>query len=454
MRIQVKTALLFTVITACLLGIMSVSTYLLTTKFVNNDFLKRLELRAVVASKVLFEQDHISSNTYEELRKRHLEYLPQENEYVIRTDTIDRKNQWLPGSYLQAILSAGGKTVYHHQGDVDYAGILYHDDNQDYLVIKSAVNEYGISTKKKMRDVKLVSFISGVLLVYIVSLFFARKAFQPVREIIRKSKEISAYNLDMRLEESKGADEIAELTKTYNTMLDRLETAFETQNNFISNASHELRTPLTSIIGEADWALQQERAPAAYQQTILEIQQHADRLNTMVSALLTMAQSGFNGKRQEWENIDLLELLQEALESVRRLNGQNEFSVENISRDDQAELLQVWGSRNLLLLALGNIISNAVKYSRHRKVTIRIGRKGNMAAITVCDQGIGIPDKEIAHVFEPFFRASNSQEFEGFGIGLPLTKNIARIHEGSILVHSRLGQGTEVTLHLPLITSA
>lgn len=452
MRIQTKTGILFTIITATIILIISWTSYFITRSFVSRDFFKRLEIRVIVATKVLFEQDHVTTTTYEELRKKYLETLTQEQEYVFRVDTIyrlkDRKNL-IPYTYLQSIIQHKGTPVYFNKGDIDFAGIFYQDESGDFIVIKSAVNEYGISTLENLRNIKIATFILAVIIVYTTSIFFSKKTFQPVRDIIEKTKNISAYNLGLRLEDKGGGDEIAELAKTFNNMLDRLQTAFETQNNFISNASHELRTPLTNIVGEADWALTKPRTLDEYQQSISSIQQHADQLSKITSELLTLSQISFKGLQQDWEEMGVVELIEEAAYSVKNLIKGTELNL-----DIQEDLLivqpTITGIRTLLKLALGNIIANGAKYSNHEKVDIRAIKAGDFFEITITDRGIGIPQNEISRVFEPFFRASNTKSYEGYGVGLPLALNIIRIHHGNIEVNSVQSSGTSVTVTLPM----
>ncbi|KYP13172.1 HAMP domain-containing sensor histidine kinase [Flavihumibacter sp. CACIAM 22H1] len=453
MRIQTKTGILFTIITATIILIISWTSYFITKSFVSRDFFKRLEIRVIVATKVLFEQDHITTNTYQELRKKYLETLTQEKEYVFRVDTIYKLKEsksLIPYSYLKSIVQQKGTPVYFNKGDVDFAGIFYPDETGDFIVIKSAVNEYGISTLENLRNIKIATFILAVIIVYTTSIFFSKKTFEPVRDIIERTKNISAYNLGLRLEDKGGGDEIAELAKTFNNMLDRLQTAFETQNNFISNASHELRTPLTNIVGEADWALTRTRSVEEYQQAISSIQQHADQLNKITSELLSLSQISFNGQQQEWEEIGVVELIEEAAYSVKNLIKGTELNLdieEEILTNTQ---LSINGIRTLLKLALGNIIANGAKYSNQEKVDIRVKHKGQHIEFTIVDRGIGIPAQEISRVFEPFFRASNTKSFEGYGVGLPLALNIIRIHDGNIEVSSVQSAGTSVTITLPV----
>lgn len=453
MKVQTKTGILFTVITATIILIISWTSYFITQSFVSRDFFKRLEIRVIVATKVLFEQDHIATTTYEELRKRYLETLTQEKEYVFRVDTLDRlkeKKNFIPYSYLQNIIALKGTPVYFNKGDIDFAGLYYLDETGEYIVIKSAVNEYGISTLKNLRNIKIATFILAVIIVYTTSIFFSRKTFQPVRDIIEKTKNISAYNLGLRLEDKGGGDEIAELSKTFNNMLDRLQTSFETQNNFISNASHELRTPLTNIIGEADWALTRPRTVEEYQQSISSIQKHADQLNKITSELLTMSQISFNGQQQEWEEIGVYELVEESAFSVKNLIKGTQLNLDIDEEILSNEKITINGIRTLLKLALGNIIANGAKYSSQKTVDIQVKKLGTTISITITDKGIGIPANEIQRVFEPFFRGSNTRSFEGYGVGLPLAKNIIRIHNGNIEVNSVESKGTSVIITLPI----
>jgi signal transduction histidine kinase len=234
-------------------------------------------------------------------------------------------------------------------------------------------------------------------------------------------------------------------------MLDRLQTSFETQNNFISNASHELRTPLTNIIGEADWALTRTRTVEEYQLAMSTIQQHADQLNKITSDLLTMSQISFNGQQQEWEEIGVHELVEESAFSVKNLIKGTQLNLTIEEEILSNEQIIINGIRTLLKLALGNIIANGAKYSSQKTVDIEVKKRNeDTISITITDKGIGIPANEISRVFEPFFRASNTRPFEGHGVGLPLAQNIIRLHNGNIEVSSVQSEGTSVIVTLPI----
>lgn len=318
------------------------------------------------------------------------------------------------------------------------------------MVIKSAVNQYGSKMMQQLRTIKIIQFCLSILLIFSVGLLFSRKTFQPIRDIINRVKEISQGNLHLRLKERKGGDEIAELTSTFNQMLNRLETAFEAQNNFISNASHELRTPLTAIIGEADYALSKQRTPEAYHYSLQQIAQQAEKLQTLSKGLLALAQTGFNGSTQSWKMVRLDQLLFDVKEDCDAILPENHVQVCMDALPADEEGITITGNYNLLKIAINNIVLNACKYSKNKPVSMRLRLEEQNVTIVVQDKGIGIPKDELKHIYDPFFRASNTQDFEGYGIGMPLANNIIRLHNGKIYVHSEEGIGTEVKINLPL----
>ena len=453
MKIQTQTALLFTVLTALLILLISFTTYYLVTRFASNDFLKRLELRVRVAAKLRFEQGKVSTVTYQELRRQYLEVLPREQEYLLTWDSVAdiihplvKSN--LPQSFYRQIIAAEGKTVFIEKNKVHYAGILYRDEGKNYLVIKSAVNEYGNNLLSTLFRIKVIIFIVGVLLVFTAGIFFSRKTFQPLRQLISKVQDISAHNLHLRLEPKKGKDEMTELAHTFNTMLDRLQTAFETQNNFVSNASHELRTPLTTIMGEADIALKKARTNEEYRQSLQVILNEAVKLDHLTSSLLALAQSGFDGKKQRRTVVRMDELLVEVKQSVDELHPNNKVQLHFGELPPNEQQLSVEGNYHLLKLALTNIVMNACKYSNDRPVQISLQVEKEKIRIGIVDEGIGIPSTELKYVFEPFYRASNTDRFEGHGVGLPLARNIIRLHDGELRIRSEEGKGTAVEIIL------
>ena len=454
MRIQTKISLLFSCLVTSIILLISVSVYYFANKNAFRDFYKRLEIRAVIAAKARLERDETNVTAFNDIRKEHLERLPFEDEFFIDRLHISRAdsnypNLRLPNRFYQEVLTTGASRF--RKGNVFYAGILYEDNEGDFVVIVSARNEYSGEFILGLRNVLVGALAVGIFLSFFIGQFFSKQILHPIRRITDSVNDISAHSLHKRLDVNEGQDEIAALSTTFNNMLDRLETAFETQNNFISHASHEFNTPLTSIIGEADYALARERTPAQYQQSMESVRTAAERLHSITKSLLHLAQTGFDGKAARFQPIRVDELVYEVKHTIDELIPDNKVRIVTHLMPEDHRKLVVQGNEQLLELAVVNIVLNACKYSGNKPVQVILASTNDKALILVKDEGIGIPEAEVKYIFDPFFRASNTQTFKGFGIGLPLTRNILRIHSGAIIVQSRENQGTEIRLELPIL---
>lgn len=452
MKVQTKIALFFTLINGALVLLLSFLVYYFTDSLSSKDFQKRVYLRATIAAKGQLEHKYKNDDLYNEFRKQHIEILPEQREYFIKLDDRQKVTKAeglpLPASFYRQVMTAG-KASYRKK-EYFYSGILHRSPAGNYLVIASAKNELIREQLKNLRTILAAVFVFSTLLISLIGIAFSKKIFQSVRNIINKVKDISAHNLHLRLDTEEGKDEITELASTFNNMLDRLETSFETQNNFVSNASHELSTPLTVIIGEAELSLSKERSAEETNKSLNVILSEAERLQHIIRSLLNLAQTGFNGMKQTWEVIRMDELIWSVKEEMDNINPENKVHIDYSLIPEDEDSLKVNGIEQLLKLALSNIILNGCKYSNNAPVIVALAASNNNLILIVKDRGVGIPAKEISYIYDPFFRASNTNAFKGYGIGLPLARNIIRMHKGNLLVDSKENIGTEVRITLPL----
>lgn len=454
MKTQTKIATVFFLVSLSTIILFSASVYFFVIQYSFEDFYKRLEIRGVITAKAELDHEEASQAVMQEVRKMHLEKLPEEKEYFIeltsgKTFDQEAKELRLPTSFFTNLISTGKAT--HQSGDTFFAGIRYSGKKGDYAVIISADNYYNSHHLSYLRNIFFIAIVVGSVLALSISIVFSRQVFNPVKEITDRVKKISSQSLHLRLESTKVNDEISELEITFNNMLDRLETAFETQNNFISNASHELRTPLTAIIGEADVTLAKERSSQEYIHALNTILTEAERLDKITQSLLFLAQTGFTGKSQKFERMRADQLLWDVKGIIDKINPKNKVQLNLSLLPENPEQLKIKGNDQLLKLALTNLVNNACKYSNNQPVTLSIGTAGDKVVIVVKDTGIGIPEKELPYIYDPFFRASNAKDYEGYGIGLPLTRNIVRLHGGEIVVSSKVNEGTTVQLTFQLL---
>jgi len=453
MRTQTKIALVFFVVSVSTIIALSASVYFFIIQYSFADFYKRLEIRGVVTAKSELDHEQANAAVLQEVREMHLEKLPEEKEYfyeIIPGKTFAREAEILkiPISFFNNLIEKGEST--YRSDNTFYTGIRYQGKKGLYAVIVSAENYYNYHHLSYLKNIFFFGILAASLFSLSIAFVFSRQVFNPVKEITDRVKEISSQNLHLRLDAKKANDEISELETTFNNMLDRLETAFETQNNFISNASHELSTPLTTIIGEADVTLSKVRSTQEYINSLNVIVNEAERLEKITKSLLFLAQTGFTGTTQKYDKVRIDQLIWDVKSTIDKLNPKNKVQLNLSLMPDDPTKLKIKGNEQLLLLALTNIVSNACKYSNNQVVTLSIGTLDDRVIIVVKDSGIGIPENELKYIYDPFFRASNTKEYEGYGIGLPLTRNIVRLHSGEIEVSSIVNQGTVVQLTFPI----
>lgn len=451
MKIQTKITLLFFGLGTIGLTLLTASIFYFVSEFNFEDFFKRLEARANLAAEIKIHPDDKSA-AYQEVRNRYLEKLAEEKDFVLKLDSNNRFRHpvdlSLPDEFYNTILKVG-KARYNEQNHFYYGG-LYHTDWGDYIVVVSAADPYGFKELDALTHILIIVFIVFLVLIFGAGRIFSHYTVKPITSIINKVNNISANNLNSRLKELKGKDELAELVLTFNNMLNRLETAFETQNNFVSNASHELKTPLAIISGEVELLLARDDISEKTREATKVILSHAEKLGHILTSLLGLAQSGFDGKRQNWQKIRIDELVLEVADAVKNIDPEGTIQIDFSGLPSDESQLFIDGNLNLLQLALSNILLNACKYSNHQMVKVSVTSNQGRVSVSVIDEGIGIPDEEQQHIFEPFFRASNTGEFNGHGVGLPLTLNIIRLHKGSIGIRSEENVGTEINIMIPV----
>ncbi|PTQ96785.1 signal transduction histidine kinase [Mucilaginibacter yixingensis] len=448
MKIQTKITLHFLTLSTGVLLLLNTFIFYFEYQFNYRDFFKRLQARVKLTTDIrLFPGE--KARAYQEMRNRFLEKLQGETEHIIKASPTGMfVNQGLPDDFF-ADLAANGNAEYKKENQF-FAGKIVARGNDRFMVVVSARNPYGLQELDELKSVLFFGFLGTLIIVFFVGKVFSFYTFAPVRKLTNRMNEITSNNLHLRLD-TPGKDELAELSNTFNDMLTRLETAFETQNNFVSNASHELRTPLTIINSEVELALDKAGDDAAQHEMLTTIQTETNKLTQILNSLLLLAQSGFDGKKQDWQNTRIDEAIWQAIESVKKIQPKSQIEVDFSKLPDDENLLEVSGNSNLLHLAITNIISNSCKYSENKLVTIQLRVEKSMVVIAIKDQGIGIPADDMKHVFVPFFRASNTHDFKGHGVGLPLALNIIRLHRGSIGIRSEVNIGTEIQVFLPSV---
>jgi heavy metal sensor kinase len=279
-------------------------------------------------------------------------------------------------------------------------------------------------------------------------IFLARRALKPVDKIARTAREIGEGDLSQRINVNT-KDELGRLAATLNEMIGRLEKAFQRQKQFTSDASHELRTPLAVIEAESTLALQKERPPGDYQQSLETISQESRQMSSLIDQLLTLARADAGKEQWNFTDVNLGKLISNLTTDVEVLCQEKGLSFQLGQPHD----LVVKGDEARLRELFMNLLDNAIRYTPALgTVSISLRREEQMAVIAITDTGIGIPAEDIPFIFERFYRVdkSRSRAEGGSGLGLAICQHIAEVHGGKIEVESQMGTGSTFSVWLPL----
>jgi len=234
------------------------------------------------------------------------------------------------------------------------------------------------------------------------------------------------------VDEGHGKDEIVQIAKHFNAMLDRLNIGFEMQKNFVNHASHELRTPLATMLSQTEAALNRNLTVEEYRNILLSLQEEQSSLIELTNSLLILSQFEKIGSSNNWPTLRVDELLFDSITSCKRIypDIKIEFSFDNIP-EDESELM-ISGNDALLKSAFRNLIKNAYLYSINKVVQIVIKSTINNLEISFFNEGHILSESEAETIFFPFFRGINSNQIKGFGLGLSIIKRIVDLHNGII----------------------
>lgn len=291
-------------------------------------------------------------------------------------------------------------------------------------------------------------FAVSTLTIYLRGNYLTRKAFRVLDELIEKANNISSQNLNLRLNVNDSTDELIEFALTFNRMMDRIEKAYEKQNQFVSDASHELRTPISVIQGYARmldrWGKDDKDI---LQESIQAIKKESENMQDLVEKLLFIARNDKDTLVLVKDRFSISELIEELIRETVLLETNR-----NIESHVDQEIM-VYGDRDRIKQALRVFVDNAIKYTEPgQTISIKLTTEDNYAVVTVRDTGMGIPEEHLPNIFDRFFRVDSSRERNkgGHGLGLSIARIIVLRHGGRIKVASKLGEGTRFKIYLPL----
>lgn len=323
-----------------------------------------------------------------------------------------------------------------------YIGTLFLAQSEDQMLFLQCAMPYDKHTPqvKEMTSTLWIGLSSLLIIILALAYILISKSLQNVQKVTNTAKEISTQDLHSTIPQTHIAYEIDDLIATFNTLLNELQNAYAQVKQFGQNASHELKTPLTIIQGEVDIGLRKERTLEEYQQILHKVAKEVSTLHTVIEKILFLSSTTKNDLKNHFSEVYLDEVLLDAIEEKRPLSEQKNLTL----HVNTLEAVSVLGNAALLKIAIANLIDNAIKYTT-APATIEIALFPH--ELQIKDEGFGIKEEELAHVFEQFYRGDTSkQSTQGSGLGLAIVKNILDLHDFGITVHSQEGVGTQILI--------
>ena len=309
--------------------------------------------------------------------------------------------------------------------------------------------------RARMFQFFLLLFIS-IPLALIVAAFagqaIARRALRPLERMTARAEHITASNLSERLEVANERDELGNMARVFNHLLERLEQAFRQLQRFTADASHELRTPLAAIRTVSEVALEEPGDAEAYREALGNVLEESSRLNQTIDSLLLLARAESTPLSESQPVFAFGDLVTEVITLLEILG--EERSVRIIEKHIELAAVEVRADRSLMRIALMNVLHNALKFSpRDSAITISFAQpSASWLQISIEDEGPGIPSVEYGKVFDRFFTSDDNTtaNVSGVGLGLSIAKLVVERAGGRIGFDENFHQGARCLISLPV----
>lgn len=317
------------------------------------------------------------------------------------------------------------------------------------VMLVSASNDSIIATMNSLdRQALVVESIVGVL-IFVMTLLVSKFLFAPFKKIIEALDQVQeGYTNDpISVTDCLETEHIGD---AFNRVLGRMKMLDDSRQEFVSNVSHELRTPITSMKVLADSLITQKDVPIeVYQEFMTDIAAEIEREDKIINDLLSLVKMDRTTADLNISEVDINALVELIMRRLRPIANRRDIQLVYESlRPVTASVDEV-----KLTLALSNLVENAIKYNKeHGFVKVTLDADHQFFTVQVADSGVGIPEDELEHIYERFYRVdkSRSREIGGTGLGLSITRSAILMHRGTIKVASVEGEGTDFTVKIPL----
>ena len=430
-RISLLVSLLFTI----LFGLASTVIFVLYSNFRKEEFRDRLEIKALSNIKLLVNVKEVDDQLLKIIDQNSINKLYDEKTLIfdshyklIYSSIDDAKITWSIGDlkYLKK-----HKTFFKQQGDYEVYGVFYDTKDRDFYALISATDDYGKRKLLFLRYTLIISYIFFTCICWVLTSFMVKKAMSPLSIFHQKIKNINENNLDTRIESKSTKNEIDLIANEFNFMMDRIEMSYQKQKEFTAHASHELRTPLSRITSQIENTITDSGTSDKGKSFLKTILSDVVHLTELINSLLILSKID-NTNQENYEVQRMDEILFSAIENLNKSYPDFVILFEMEENDNLDTALEIKGNKNLLEIALGNVLKNACVYSDNKQAKVKISTVNDHLIISISNAGNTLSENEQKNLFQPFMRGANSKGTTGFGLGLRIVNRILILHRAEI----------------------
>lgn len=436
MNLKLRFALLFTLFVTVILFISSVTIYFLYYNYRESDFYDRVKnegLQFYHITSGINNQKEVNAEMFRSILHNSTIY----DERIVILDSSGSVIRKIPDTLHFTINKEKLAAVYretefiwHADDNYQYVGLVI--KNTGHAIIAAGFDKTGFQKLSILKLILIIVFVGGLIITAFISFFFTKQAFMPLTRLSMQMKKTTFQNLSQRIEVTEAKDEINEIARNFNAMLDRLSSTFDFQRSFVYHASHELRTPLATMLSQTELALGKKMTADDYEKLLISLKEEQQELIELTNSLLLISQYDNMAYIQDWPSLRVDEIVYETVSHAKRMLPNLAVNIMFSTIPENDDDFVVKGNEALLKSAFTNLVKNAYLYSVDQKVNITLESDGKAIFIHVDNKGTQLPADEKDKIMTPFFRGGNALKTKGYGLGLAIVNRFISVHKGTV----------------------